>query len=185
MNWKASPPALETVAAWTAALCLGGAVGFAVARIAPLGAGLAEASGAGALVALVAGLLVARVDRQRGSRRAPGMAGPSDELPGVDGVLLLDNRVDDEVLLLDDPLPALGDESRVVRLFAAPSANTAPATPLAGPGEMIARIEDFLGTARGSAARAEPPRRVDAAAEDASAALHAALADIRRSLKKG
>jgi len=50
---------------------------------------------------------------------------------------------------------------------------------------MIARIEDFLGQPRGSASTLEAPRDVsDAASRDASAALHLALADIRRSLRQ-
>ena len=185
MNWKASPPAIESAAVWTASLCLGGAMGFAVARIAPFGAGLAEAGAAGALVALTGGLLVARLG-ERGAPRAPAIADSLNDLLLGDDVLTLQDRVDDEVLLLDDPLPAVGDESRVVRLFALPAGPGEAATPLAGPGEMISRIEDFLGHVRGSAPRAEPLRSADpTTAEDASAALHAALADIRRSLKKG
>jgi hypothetical protein len=47
---------------------------------------------------------------------------------------------------------------------------------------MVARIEDFLGLGRG-AAPASPTNQAQSA--DASAALHAALADIRRSLRLG
>ena len=176
MNRKASPPAIEIAIIWTAAACLGGAVGFAVARIAPFGAGLVVAGIAGAIVALAAGFICARVDRGQ----------PIDSLAAflvAEDVLLLDQPIDrDDVLLLDDPLPRDGG-SRVVRLFAAHPVNAAASAPLAGPGEMVARIEDYLGLARGSAAAAEPARRASEAA-DASAALHAALADIRRSLRQ-
>ena len=185
MKWKASPPAIEIAAVTIAVSCLGGAVGFAVARLAPFATGLV-AGGAGTIVALAAWLILRRIDHQRDLR--PSFAPESlGDLLVADGVLLLDQPVDDDELLLDDPLPVLGDASRVVRLFAAQPAGTEVAPlPLAGPGEMIARIEDFLGEARGIAARVEPIRRADqAATDDASAALHAALADIRRSLRQG
>jgi hypothetical protein len=47
---------------------------------------------------------------------------------------------------------------------------------------MAARIETFLGGSRGGTAAAADP--VAPATTDASAALHAALADIRRSLRQ-
>ncbi len=179
MNWKASRPAIEIAAEWIAAACLGGAVGFALAQF---GAGLALAAASGALVA-VAGLLVAgRVDCRSDplARFVPVgfLSGDEEE------VLLLDQPIDSgDALLLDDPLPALNEESRVVRLFAVqpPSRNEA-APPIAGPGEMVTRIEDFLGLGRGATPAAPTSR---AQSLDASAALHAALADIRRSLRQG
>ena len=75
-------------------------------------------------------------------------------------------------LLLDDPLVETEPDSRVVRLFAREEAT---------PGELVARIADFLGEERRVPAisagegSASPP--------DASAALHAALANIRASLR--
>ena len=84
--------------------------------------------------------------------------------------------VDDDVLLLDDPLSDIEPDARVVRLFARDEAT---------PGELVARIADYLGDERrGSAAPAliaagEGQR----APPDASAALHAALANIRASLR--
>lgn len=186
MNWKASPPAIE-IAAVTIACCgFGGAVAFAVARVAPLGAGLVEACGAGTFVVVLAGLLMGEVDRPCGPGRPVLRDTFNDPLAGDDS-LLLDQRIDDEVLLLDDPLPVLGAESRVVQLFTGNPVDPATAPPaLAGPGDMIARIENFLGQARGSATAAAPERRAEqAASDDASAALHAALADIRRSLRHG
>jgi hypothetical protein len=87
-------------------------------------------------------------------------------------------------LLLDTPLaPAEG--SRVVRLFGDAPQPALEATTIPAPGEMLARIEDFLGVARGSAAAAEPAPNANFASAEASAALHAALADIRRSLRQG
>ena len=187
MNWKVTPPAIETAASTSAAACLGAAVLFAVARTAPFGAELVEASLSGAAVAVVAWLLIGCIDRQPASvgRRFIAIEALSADLVSED-VLLLDERVDqDDALLLDDPLPGVDDDSRVVRLFAPHSAAPAATTPLAGPGEMLARIETFLGQDRGAATAGEQSRSDRPAAEDASAALHAALADIRRSLRQG
>ncbi len=183
MNWKASPPAVETAAISIAVLSLGGAVGFAVARIAPLDAGLIEASGAGLLAALAGWVLVQRVDRGRESQslaRAGAMAGGIMD----EDALLLSQIDEDEALLLDDPLPLLRDDSRVVRLFAALPGDSEGAAPLIGPSEMIARIEDFLGQSHASST-GEPARSASQGAPaDASTALHMALADIRRSLRQ-
>jgi len=175
MNWKATPPAIETAATSSAAACLGAAVGFAVARTAPFGAELVEASMSGAAVAVVAWLLLGRIDRHQGlvGRRFIPVEEPPADL------------VVEDVLLLDDPLPAVDDESRVVRLFAPHREARAQTTPFAGPSEMIARIENFLGQARGGATAGEQSRIDRAVTADASAALHVALADIRRSLRQG
>ena len=77
--------------------------------------------------------------------------------------------VEDE-LLLDDPLVAIGPDARVVRLFEQKDAT---------PGELVARITDFLGERTvTSMATTSNERPVDA-----SAALHTALANIRASLR--
>ena len=96
-------------------------------------------------------------------------------------MLLLDEPCELPALLLDDPVPVA--ESRVVRLFTATSEMPQVSGAIPPPGEMLARIENFLG-----ANRAPPPVPAspsNAASADASAALHAALADIRRSLRQG
>ncbi len=184
MNWKSTPSRIEIAATSIAAACLGGAVGFAVARIAPFGAGLIEASVAGLLAVLVGWAMIGRVDSRRGLPLLVPVA-PSEGNVTDKDVLLLDQPVDDEALLLDDPLPVLRDDMRVVRLFAAHPLGAEASAPLAGPGEMIERIEKFLGQPRGSVAIAMPEHGAGrAAAEDASAALHVALADIRRSLRQ-
>jgi hypothetical protein len=67
----------------------------------------------------------------------------------------------EEPLLLDDILGEIGPDSRVVRLFDPAAMPT--------PGQLDARIRNRLG---------RDPR----AGEDASAALHEALAELRRSL---
>lgn len=85
-------------------------------------------------------------------------------------VLLLTDRVEEppppgeEPLVLDDVLAELGPDSRVVRLF---DPRTMPT-----PGQLNDRIERHL---LGEAAPAAP--------QDASQALHDALAELRRSLR--
>lgn len=73
-------------------------------------------------------------------------------------------------LLLDDPLTGIEPGARVVQLFDRPEPT---------PGEMVARIEDYLGDGR----RATAPEETEQRSVDASAALHAALANIRASLR--
>ena len=76
-------------------------------------------------------------------------------------------------LLLDDPLVGIAPDSRVVQLFDRPEPT---------PGELVLRIADYLSDDR----RASPSDAGLAATQrsvDASAALHAALANIRASLR--
>ena len=75
-------------------------------------------------------------------------------------------------LLLDDPLVEIAPDSRVVKLFARGEPT---------PGELVLRIEDYLNDGR----RAPAPDAVAAEQPpvDASAALHAALANIRATLR--
>jgi hypothetical protein len=189
MDLKARRPGIEIVAEWIAACCLGAAAGFAVLRLTPLGA--AGAVGAAIFLAAAALAVLGQVDRDLGASAA--RFEPVD-LPGEDEVLLLDERVQADPasldkpvetgeLLLDTPL-AQGEGSRVVRLFGDAPQPAQNAAPIPAPGEMLARIEDFLGVARGSAAAAEPAPNANVASAEASAALHAALADIRRSLRQ-
>ena len=183
MNWKASPPAIEIAAVAVSVACLGSAVCFAVARAAPLGAGWVEAGISGACAAIGGGWLIARVDRRPHARKlAPLVESPGDE--ALADEVALPEDVDAEILLLDDPLPE-AEPPRVVRLFAAAPANEEIAPPLVGPGEMIARIENFLGHSRDGATVETPAIDERAHHHDANAALHAALADIRRSLRQG
>ena len=87
--------------------------------------------------------------------------------------LLLDEvaeaLADDGVLLLDDPLVPIAD-SRVVQLFASPANPT--------PGQLQQRIDRHLATG-------ERPLQADEVllSPDASEALYAALAELRRSLR--
>jgi hypothetical protein len=179
MTWTAQRPAIEIAAEWIAATCVAGAMGFAGWALAPLGSGLPVAAAAAILGLSGARFVIGRSDRPHrpfGERFIPVDFTAEPNEPVTDDAAALD-----DALLLDDPLPALGADSRVVRLFAVPAV-ASDVTPLPAPGEMAARIEDFLGVTRPAppASVAPPP-----AAADASAALHAALADIRRSLRHG
>jgi len=75
-------------------------------------------------------------------------------------------------LLLDDPLVEIETDSRVVQLFGAQDPT---------PGELVSRISDYLNDGRRNPSHiaSEP----DHYPVDASAALHAALANIRASLR--
>jgi hypothetical protein len=84
-----------------------------------------------------------------------------------------DGCVDDtDELLLDDPLADVESDSRVVRLFEREDAT---------PGQLVARIADYLGNEHRLSALAAVEG--SASPPDASAALHAALANIRASLR--
>jgi hypothetical protein len=76
-------------------------------------------------------------------------------------------------LVLDDILAEIGPDARVVRLF---DRNAMPAARLT-PGQLQSRIASHL---EGGASQLAPP---DAPAPDASQALSAALAELRRSLR--
>lgn len=85
-----------------------------------------------------------------------------------DEPLLLDTLFEDEALLLQDALAAPAEDSRVVQLFAGPPPPTA--------GELKDRIDRHLAAAP-RAAMLTPPQ------PDASAALFAALDELKRSLR--
>ena len=161
----------ETAVEWGSASLLGVAAGFFAYAAMPalngidvtlfsLGAALATGGAAFALV------------RSVGSTRWGGMR---IDLSPIDG-LVADPTPFEEELLLTDPIEQPDEDSRVVRLFA-------PET-LQVPGELAERIDDWLDGARSRlGAKGDEPRRGHGpAASPASAALHTALADIRRSL---
>ena len=97
-------------------------------------------------------------------------------VPGGGGLLTLAafelgavEPIEEEPLLLDDELPVRDADSRVVRLFAVDEMTA---------GELAARIDRHLGQdAAWEAAAASH-------AADATDALHAALDDLRRSLRR-
>ena len=159
MDFDAPPPPIERAVDLLAALCLGGASGFALSMLVPLeGFALAATASVGGVALAVAGWLgLAGVVTRHipiGEPFEPAAFSPTEE-------------ASDE-LLLDDPVVTFAAESRVVQLFRP--------EPLPEPGELAARIGVFL-DGRQAPALAEPVQ------PDASVALHAALADIRRSLR--
>ena len=107
--------------------------------------------------------------------RVVGAAPRTEALAGFEPVSF-EECVEDDVLLLEDRLSEIEADARVVSLFAEDEAT---------PGELVARIADYLGDesrvpvlpttlAAGEGQQAPP---------DASAALHSALANIRASLR--
>jgi hypothetical protein len=184
MDWKAQRPAIEIAAEWIATACVGGATAFAAWALAPATLALIAAPATG-----IAGAMAALFALGRVARRVPSPADGFVPVPfGIEEEAQARDKpvAADDCLLLDDPIPAVAEESRVVRLFAVPQA--AEPAPLPAPGEMAARIEDFLGGSRPGPVAAAPPSftppATAPATADASAALHAALADIRRSLRQ-
>ena len=121
---------------------------------------MAAVAGAG-IMALAVGVVTMRL-----AGREPILAEASFE------PVAFEDAVTDDVLLLDDPLVEIAPESRVVQLFAR-------AEPT--PGELVLRIEDYLSD--GQRAPAPMVSAADQRPVDASAALHAALANIRASLR--
>ena len=156
------------------AVALGGGLGTSCLLAAPL-AGVAPLllGATGAIVGFGAGWLIVRM-----APSAPPTIAPF-ELPVIEpraGLATAEEVDDPSELLLDARLsdPAVG--SRVVQLF----------EPSFTPGELQARIEAHLGEGAGTTAAPNPsPARWSGppAAPDASDALHAALAEIRQSLR--
>ena len=162
---------IETFVEWGSAALLSFAAGFFV-RVAVGGADemLALAGSLGAALAAGAGAMAAL--RRSGAPRWPHAV---FDLSPIDQLVTPVFGLSDE-LLLTDRLDQPQDDSRVVRLFD-------PAT-LQVPGELAGRIEEWLDGARsrlGERANQATPGHGPAASA-ASAALHSALADIRRSL---
>jgi hypothetical protein len=159
MKSGAKPHPVDALAEWIAPAILAVAAGWAASR---LGGSNLAALGA-AIAALAAGVAAMRLF---GSARDAEAEVRFEPVP-------LDACIEDiGELLLDDPLVEMESDSRVVRLFARADAT---------PGEMVARIENFLGDDRRMTTRAA--EEGSASPPDASAALHAALANIRASLR--
>jgi hypothetical protein len=167
----------DRIAEWTAALSLGLASGFAGFALAPANVYPLAPAASGIAAALAMTLIGLGVMRQVKGDPVVGSSFELVEFP--DDILLLDvvATAEDDALLLDDPIAPIADDSRVVRLFA-------PET-IAAPGELAERIDHWLEGARGRV-RVEQPQVASGhgpRSSSASAALHAALDDIRRSLR--
>lgn len=139
------------------------AAGFAVLKLAPNWA-LAAAAGTFALAYLAMQMV-------RPEPRTHALAGfelaQIDALPQAGELLLEDIHAEEAgELLLEDALPSPQADSRVIKLFAVDAIPTA--------GQLKARIDRHLATAARPDVQQVP---------DASDALFAALADLRRSLR--
>lgn len=159
MNWNKRKHPGERLVEWGAPAVLAGAAGWAALA---LGSANLPAGGA---AAAVLGLGVLAMGRASGDEHGLTMPAFALESLGI--------GVDDDELLLDDPIREISAESRVVALFE-PAMET--------PGALVARIADYLGD-RDSAMPATQGARERPVAGDAGAALHAALANIRASLR--
>lgn len=155
MNWASKHP-IEIVADCGAPLLLAIAAGWAATAA---GLPLAVVASAASL-ALAIGVAAMRL-----SGTGPNAAGaPFEPVP-------FEAAVQADELLLDDPLIEIEADSRVVELFARQEPT---------PGELVLRIEDYLSDGRRSSAHEVV---VEQRPVDASAALHAALANIRATLR--
>lgn len=171
MNWAGRQHPIETLVEWLAPVSLAAAFGWSA-----LGMGFARP--VAALIA--AAVLVAALFAIRTIGRPAGIASPTfepvpfDSIEAELGELLLDNPILDHAsageLLLDDALTDIGDDARVVRLFARQEPT---------PGELAARIDSFLGDGARPAGSPDTARAIP----DAGAALKAALANVRASLR--
>ena len=163
MSWAAKQHPIELIAEWIAPIPLALAIAWAGWR---LGFSTVEGAAVG-IAALTAGFAAMRFIGPKGEG-APFEFAPAEIEPELDELLL---EAKDELLELDDPLVDVAPDARVVRLFARPEPT---------PGELLDRIADFLGDGRRPAPELIPEAAKPA---DASAALQAALANIRASLR--
>lgn len=165
MEWAGRQHPVETLVEWVAPLPLAAAA-FWAGRL--LGFSLVEAAAA-AVALLTLGFAVMKLAGGAAHWRLQQFQPQELDSPPLDELIL---RPSDELLELDDPLPTVEEDARVVRLFEREDPT---------PGELVTRICDFLGEARPSPEAAAMPRLPGA--PDASDALHAALANIRASLR--
>jgi hypothetical protein len=156
MDWAGKPHPVEALAEWSAPLVLAAAAAWAASV-----AGLPlAAKAAGGVIALSVGVVAMRMAGKAPLARDAGFE-PVEFEPGED----------DDVLLLEDRLVEPATDSRVVQLFAGPEPT---------PGELVLRISDYLSEQGRPAAAEHSPAEQQV---DASAALHAALANIRATMR--
>lgn len=169
MNWAGKQHPLEMLVEWIAPLPLATAVAWAMRSFGFGPVALLVAS----VPVFAAGVVIVKKAGRENERRFRFemlAIDPTADPPWPDELLLEEK---DAVLELDDPLEKPEPDSRVVRLFARPELT---------PGELVDRIADFLGEGSQPASPAGPPTPPGPPV-DASAALHAALANIRSSLR--
>jgi len=156
MDWSGKSHPVELLAEWGAPAVLAVAAAWAASAA---GLPLAAKAGSGVL-ALSVGIVAMRMAGGAPLARDPGFQ--PVELEPVQ---------DNDVLLLEDRLLEPAADSRVVQLFAR-------AEPT--PGELVLRISDYLSEqGRPASAEISPVEQQ----LDSSAALHAALANIRANLR--
>ena len=167
MSWAEKQHPVETLVEWVAPIPLGIAAAWAGKT---LGLSIVEAAAVG-IAFLTAGFAAVRL-AGRAKALSYGFEPAVFEADTVElDELLLEAK--DELLELTDPLVEVASDSRVVRLFARQEPT---------PGELVERITDFLGEGERPRLAASAPDGASAPV-DASAALHAALANIRASLR--
>lgn len=163
MTHAAQKHVMDRLAEWGGSLAFASGIGFAALTL------------AGPVVAVVALVMafatshwaMTRVDRRPSHGKEFSPIDPDFAQTGDDR-----HEAAEDELLLDDPL-TVADKSRVVRLFAADDVT---------PAALVARIEDYLDQDPNRRDRGHKGRR-DQPVPDASASLHAALANIRASLR--
>ena len=158
MNWTDQGHPGERLVEWGAPAVLATASGWAAYA----------ASGAvlPGVAAMAAVLLVGVLAMDRAGKAERGVRLSDFAVEPIEAAAI-------DELLLDDPLSEVPADSRVVSLFA-------PEPPT--PGALVARIADYLGE-RSPLGRAAGDDMAGPVAVDAGAELHAALANIRASLR--
>lgn len=168
MNWAGKKHPVETIAECLAPIPLAFAAAWSgIALGLPLAGAMAIS-----MALLVAGFGAIRLAGKGAAAQSYSFEPVTFEadISELDELIL---EAKDELLELTDPLVDVAADSRVVRLFARQEPT---------PGELVDRISDFLETGR----RLREAGTIPAEAQlpvDASTALHAALANIRASLR--
>ena len=166
---------------WGGALAPGLSAAFAALKLAPTWGfappvAMAATGCAGLGLGMLAMRLVKPGPRQHALTKFSVAPIEADEEPVLlldqiyEQPLLLTETVEDDALLLDDPLIEADPASRVVRLFAS--------QPMPTPGQLKERIDRHLAY---RARRSNEPMHLPR--PDASGALYAALDDLRRTLR--
>jgi hypothetical protein len=152
---------MERIAEWGAPALLAAATGWAASKV-----GLS-------LTAILAASMFAAAVGILAMRKAGNATPVADSAFEPVELELVE---DEDVLLLEDRLSDPEPDSRVVQLFARQDPT---------PGELVLRISDYLGGGESGSHRAPAPESPAAEQRhpDATGALHAALANIRASLR--
>lgn len=160
MTWDKQVRSGEALVEWGASALLAAAIGWATMVL--TGLLLASAVAMAAMLALGVAAMRRVGDEERGQTLSEF------------AVESFEAAADDE-LLLDDPLAEIAPDSRVATMFVVDQET---------PGAMVARIADYLGD-RPPRPRSSPDagEGEDEGSADAGEALHAALANIRASLR--